>query len=341
MAKQRYGINDAYRGTVGTVIGYEWRGRWCLRSRPLRVHNPRTAKQQANRSLFKQMVELAGSMKVALRKGLRKRSLEQHMTECNQFVKYNKERFALDGEGKIMVEWESLIISEGEVAAPVFSLQDSGDRGSGSLETHAPVRYASTPSNLEGEPVSSGCGSCSPPMPGSAGDMACDRSGAKLGGVPRRGEGVCSGEGITVEIPFLPHAEGERASGDDGVYLYAYCPEAGEGVLSAPAYRKTGSVQLTLPERWQGKEVHLYGFAVDYRGEASATTYIGCLESATCSHAPVRCAATPSNLEGEQLPQTELSGSSSLPGSAGDMACDRSGAKLGGVPPGGRECVMT
>ena len=28
MAKQRFGINDAYRGSVGTVIGYEWRGKW-------------------------------------------------------------------------------------------------------------------------------------------------------------------------------------------------------------------------------------------------------------------------------------------------------------------------
>ena len=36
-------------------------------------------------------------------------------------------------------------------------------------------------------------------------------------------------------------------------------------------------MQLTLPERWQGKEVHLYGFAVDYEGNASNTVYIGML----------------------------------------------------------------
>ncbi len=65
MAKQRFGVNDAYRGTVGTVIGYEWRGRWCLRARPLHVRNPRTAKQQSNRQLFKQMVDLASHMKFA------------------------------------------------------------------------------------------------------------------------------------------------------------------------------------------------------------------------------------------------------------------------------------
>ena len=350
MAKQRYGINDAYRGTVGTVIGYEWRGRWCLRARPLHVHNPRTAKQQSNRLLFKQMVALASNMKIALRKGLRKRSMEQHMTECNQFVKYNKECFSLDtllsqpsraasslslgeqqGEQRMIVDWEKLIISEGSVVAPVFEVPEmmahpalqaplptggeenrgsrplptggvpqrggegrEKDRGSSSTETHAPVRCASTPSNLEGELVgsdrgsgsspnlegklvSSDCGSgSSPNLEGELVSSDCDSgSSPKLGEVDARS----ADGGVCISIPFLPHAEGEQASGDDEVYLYAYCPEAEEGVLSAPAYRKSKSVHLTLPDRWQGKNVHLYAFAMDYRGDASTTEYLGCIES--------------------------------------------------------------
>ena len=39
-----------------------------------------------------------------------------------------------------------------------------------------------------------------------------------------------------------------------------------------------GSVQLTLPEHWQGKAVHLYGFAVDYESSVRDTVYIGMLE---------------------------------------------------------------
>lgn len=98
---------------------------------------------------------------------------------------------------------------------------------------------------------------------------------------PKLGEGDRRGAVVEeyVRIMFSPCAEGERASGDDEVYVYAYCPEMEQGVLSAPAYRRMGSVQLTLPERWQGKEVHLYGFAVDYEGNASATVYIGVMES--------------------------------------------------------------
>ena len=269
MAKQRFGINDAYRGTVGTVIGYEWRGRWCLRAKPLRVRNPRTVKQQNNRLLFKQMVRLASSMKMVLRKGLRKRSLEQHMTECNQFVKYNKECFSLDGGQRMVVDWEMLIISEGSVAVPVFSAPDtllSQPSRAASFPNFAPLRsQAMSPTEPgRGEQLDSkDRGSSSP---------------SKLEGVDAKRTGACVQE-ATIAVPFAPHAEGERASGNDEVYVYAYCPEREEGVLSAPAYRKTGRVSLELPDRWQGLEVHFYGFAVDDRGEASETTYIGRLEA--------------------------------------------------------------
>jgi predicted nuclease of restriction endonuclease-like (RecB) superfamily len=78
-----------------------------------------------------------------------------------------------------------------------------------------------------------------------------------------------------VEIPF----EWDGGSGDDEVYVYAYCPEAEEGVLSASAWRRSGSAQLKLPDRWQGKVIHFYGFAVDEKGQASATVYIGRMET--------------------------------------------------------------
>ena len=259
MAKQRFGVNDAYRGTVGTVIGYEWRGRWCLRARPLHVRNPRTAKQQSNRQLFRQMVDLASHMKFALRKGLRGVSLGMHVTECNLFVKRNKECFSLDGEGRMVVDWERLIVSEGEVAAPGFTGTAHMDTAHMDTPLSQPQAAASSPNlgeQLDGK----------------------GRGRKHLGSSPKLGEGDRRGAVVEgcVEIPF----EWDGGSGDDEVYVYAYCPEMEEGELSASAWRRSGRVQLTLPERWQGKAVHLYGFAVDEKGQASATVYIGAMEMA-------------------------------------------------------------
>ena len=101
-----------------------------------------------------------------------------------------------------------------------------------------------------------------------------------------------------VTFPFAPCAEGELASGDDEVYIYAYCPELEEGVLSAAAWRRMGRVTLALPERWQDKEVHFYGFAVSYEGEASATTYLGML--AATPSVETQPAASPGTTQKEE-----------------------------------------
>ena len=214
MAKQRFGINDGYRGSVGTVIGYMWRGKWCLRSRPRSVRNPRTERQQMNRELFRQMVLLASAFKTAVRKGMHHNALEAHMTECNLFVKENKQCFALGADGRLTAVWADVVVSQGEVAAVGFR-----------------------------EPVVE--------------------------------------EGNRLTVSFSPTLDERRGLGDDEVYLWAFCPEAGKGVLSGAASRRNGSVSIALPDRWQGKEVQLYGFVTDYKGCASETVYIGALEPET------------------------------------------------------------
>ena len=237
MAKQRFGINDGYRGSVGTVIGYQWRGRWCLRSRPRRVANPRTEAQQEHRKLFRDMVRLASRMLPALRKGLRAAAHEAHVTEGNLFVKMNKGCFTQDtllsqpqaathkgsarnatgiplpnlGEQRMMVDWENLIISTGPVAPVEFTVVELDDQG----VLHA--RFEKNPLHL-------------------------------------------------------------RASGDDEVRLYAFCPSLGQGCLSAAVYRRSKRVDMALPDQWAGREVHFYGFVTDYEQRASETVYVSLSE---------------------------------------------------------------
>ena len=124
MAKQSYGILDGYRGSIGPVIGYQWRGKWCLRARPRRVHNPRSEAQQEHRMVFRDMVQLASHMLPALRMGLYEAAMEEHMTEGNLFVKMNKELFTPQG-----VDYKALAVSAGPVAPVAFVRAAVDDRG--------------------------------------------------------------------------------------------------------------------------------------------------------------------------------------------------------------------
>ena len=119
MAKQQHGINDGYRGSVGTVIGYQWRDVWCLRSRPVRVRNPRTPQQQAGRSVFGIVSSLAAGFSTALRLGLQQESRRQGMTARNLFVRLNRPAVTLTDDG-VEVDYPSFAVAAGPVAPVAF-----------------------------------------------------------------------------------------------------------------------------------------------------------------------------------------------------------------------------
>lgn len=109
----------AFRGTLGTAIGYRWRGRWCMRSKPGQVFNPRTAEQTAHRNLFKYMVQFAARQGEATHVGLRASSWQLGMTESNRFVQLNCQCFSWQ-QGEISVDYPALCFSEGPVATAAF-----------------------------------------------------------------------------------------------------------------------------------------------------------------------------------------------------------------------------
>ncbi|MBQ9417513.1 MAG: hypothetical protein IJU19_02925 [Bacteroidales bacterium] len=207
MARQENGINGGYRGSVGTVTGYQWRGIWCLRARQQRISNPQTALQQGHRAAFRERVQLASRFGRVAYKGFHKVVEQRGMTEQNYFIKCNRAAFS-EVEGSLAVDWRQLKVGEGPVA---------------------PVGFAAA--QTEGT------------------------------------EGV-------VSVGFEKNPTHGRASGDDDVYLYAYCPGAGWGVLSQPVQRRSGRVSLTLPDEWSGQSVHLYGLVCDYAGRSSESAYI-------------------------------------------------------------------
>ena len=121
MAKQDNGFLGGFSGRLGTAVGYQWRGKWCVRSLPGAMANPRTEAQQAHREMFKQEVQLAGRMNWALRETLGAISLEMGLTAGNLFVKSNQHAFAWS-DGRLAVDWASLVLSAGPVAPVRFGV---------------------------------------------------------------------------------------------------------------------------------------------------------------------------------------------------------------------------
>lgn len=86
-------------------------------------------------------------------------------------------------------------------------------------------------------------------------------------------------EAQTVKVSFVGDSEMQGASAQDRVYLFLYSPGFGTGLLSAPALRSEGSVSITVPAKWTGENVHVYGFAVGgspaNEGKGSHSSYLG------------------------------------------------------------------
>ncbi len=125
MAKQTEGFLGGFNGKLGPVVGYRWKGLWCMRSQSRFVKNPRTEAQQAHRALFKAEVQLAGRMRWAVNIGLKLPADEMNMTTLNLFVKANQQAFSAV-DGTLKVDYAALQVSGGPVA-PVAMTEASVD----------------------------------------------------------------------------------------------------------------------------------------------------------------------------------------------------------------------
>ena len=115
MAKQTSGYLGGFSGRLGPAVGYMWNGKWCVRSHQPMVHNPRTEAQVAHRELFKQEVQLAAKMRLAVTTTLTALAREVGMTSYNLFVKANQQAFSAV-DGVLRVDYSQLRLSMGDVA---------------------------------------------------------------------------------------------------------------------------------------------------------------------------------------------------------------------------------
>ena len=119
MGKQKDGFNGAFSGKVGKMVGYEWCGRWCVRSLPADYHDPRTERQLEQRSRFVDMVRFAGRANRILKLSMHVAAHNEHVTEGNYFVRINKGCFSWS-DGVMSVDYAALRLSDGPVAPVAF-----------------------------------------------------------------------------------------------------------------------------------------------------------------------------------------------------------------------------
>ncbi len=119
MGKIDSGFGAGFSGKLGNVVGYEWRGKRCVRSLPGEFHDAKTPMQLEQRTLFKQTVAFASRAKDVLHLGLGVPSRDVQMTECNYFMRLNKRCFSLV-DGVLDVDFAELVVSDGPVAPVAF-----------------------------------------------------------------------------------------------------------------------------------------------------------------------------------------------------------------------------
>ena len=121
MATIENGYLGGFAGTLGPAIGYFSRGRWCVRSKPSQVRNPRTKAQTEHRTLFKEMVCFASTMREVITVGMRHEASLRHLSIYNLFVYNNKRAFSMGSEA-VQIDCSQLSFSCGTVAPVGFGV---------------------------------------------------------------------------------------------------------------------------------------------------------------------------------------------------------------------------
>lgn len=90
---------------------------------------------------------------------------------------------------------------------------------------------------------------------------------------------------LKVKVDFAEFGAPCQRTADDRVYIYAYCPDAKQGIMSAPVKVDEAVIEMEVPSIWTGMRVHVWGFvrndgpadeAKDIpAGECSPSHYLG------------------------------------------------------------------
>lgn len=64
----------------------------------------------------------------------------------------------------------------------------------------------------------------------------------------------------SVKVMFAEYGAPCQRTAGDRVFIYVFCPDAGQGILSEGVATNEGSIGIDVPALWTGLSVHVYGF---------------------------------------------------------------------------------
>ncbi len=115
MAIYESGINGPFKGKVGSVVSYRWRGIWVMRSVPKVSTKERSLKQLANQEKMSLILKLLQRMIDYIRKGYHLEGEKRRMSAFNAAMSFNK-RHAIKGEyPNFEIDYEKVRFAEGDL----------------------------------------------------------------------------------------------------------------------------------------------------------------------------------------------------------------------------------
>jgi len=115
MATFEDGINGGFRGKVGSVVGYKWKGKWVMRSVPKPSDKERSPKQVINQEKLRIMQRLLSMTIGLIHKGFSLVPEIERMSAFNAAMSYNKKHgFIMDRE-KVELNFEKFMFAQGNL----------------------------------------------------------------------------------------------------------------------------------------------------------------------------------------------------------------------------------
>lgn len=120
MGKIEQGILDGFKGKVGTVVGFFWKGKPVMRGYKRFIHDRQSEAQMLVRLRFAVISGLSVAFKAAADLGFQLRAMSRGNTELNNFLQLNWNNVSANNEAEVSIDYGALVLALGSLPGVFF-----------------------------------------------------------------------------------------------------------------------------------------------------------------------------------------------------------------------------